>query len=136
MESDQSNDQNVNVHGEPLLSLRQKNSSFWNFAKEDITEWMKANEQQEIADNIISDMVENCEQMNNDGENDVHQKELTHPKGLSSFEKTTEFIEQQEKALIEILMTFEKWHTIAKPTKKKELSFNKQKSNKTSSKEI
>ncbi|GBN92927.1 hypothetical protein AVEN_15945-1 [Araneus ventricosus] len=90
--------------------------------EKDIDEWMNADEQQEITDDMIADVVENYEQESSNDENCVNKKEITHSEGISSIENTIEYIEQQEEATPRILMTLTRWRNIAA---KKRLSSHK-----------
>ncbi|GBN11155.1 hypothetical protein AVEN_40573-1 [Araneus ventricosus] len=85
---------------------------------------MNADELQDIADDTIADKFENSEQESSDDENNVKQKKITHSEGLSSIEKTIEYIELQEEDTPTILMTLTKWRNIAV---KKRLLSHKQK---------
>lgn len=120
----QPNDENEASHDESLLSLAKTLPVSESLTEKDIDEWMNADEQQEITDDMIADMVENREQESSDEENCVKQKKITHSEGLKSIEKTIEYIEQQEEATPEILMNLTKWRSIAA---KKRLSIHKQK---------
>lgn len=62
------------------------------FSEENISEWMNADEQHEIQDDIITDMFKNHVKENIGDENDVNQKNMEHSTGLSSIEKTIEYI--------------------------------------------
>ncbi|GBL76776.1 hypothetical protein AVEN_53446-1 [Araneus ventricosus] len=92
--------------------------------EKDIAEWKNADEQKEIANDMIADMVENSEQESSDDENYVNRKKITHSEGLNSIEKTIEYNEQQEEATPTILKTLTKWRNIAV---KERLSSHKQK---------
>ncbi|GBL97303.1 hypothetical protein AVEN_180029-1 [Araneus ventricosus] len=75
---------------------------------------MNADEQQEITDDRIADIVENREQESSDDENYVNQKKITPSEGLSSIEKTIEYIDQQEEAAPTIMMTLKNGVTLQK----------------------
>ncbi|GBM49349.1 Jerky -like [Araneus ventricosus] len=120
--SEQANDESEASDDKSLLSLAQTLPE--TLTEKDIAECMTADEQQEITDDMIADMVENREQESSDDKNYANQKKIAHSEGLSSIEKTIEYIEQQEEVTPTNLMTLTKWRNIAA---KKLLSSHKQK---------
>lgn len=82
MEPEHSNDGNWTSDDGSWVSITQWLPVSETFNEYYIADWMSADEQEEIADDMIADKVENCEQGNNDDQNDDHLKKMRHSECL------------------------------------------------------
>ncbi|XP_071043105.1 jerky protein homolog-like [Parasteatoda tepidariorum] len=79
--------------------------------EEDIRDWINADEQQEITDEMIVNNKEK-ESSDEDSEDENRYMKISHTDRLKAIEIAIEYIEQQEEATPAILLSLEKWRNI------------------------
>lgn len=118
--------QNIEYHGksnedsDELLDLVMKLPVSEPINEEDICDWINADEQQEITDEMIVNIVNKKNESSDDEDSDDENRnmKISHTDGLKAIENAIEYIEQQEEATPAFLLSLKKWRNIAAEKRK------------------
>ncbi|KAG8182523.1 hypothetical protein JTE90_002061 [Oedothorax gibbosus] len=111
--------QNTEHHGnsnegiDELLDLAMQLQLSESINEEDIRDWINADEQQEITDEMIVNKENETSDDDEDSDDKKPNMKISHTDGLKAIESAIEYIEQQEEATPAILLSLKKWRTIA-----------------------